>query len=304
MIARQDVFYKKSTSCLLVVLGRVLTREEKVSYTDNNKSLKNRTFYSMNRSSLLLLPKKNDGFHVHTFRCGHAENVSDEEYVKKAMELETDAIWFSDHAPFPGDPFGNRMKYEQLDEYLNTLNDLKKEYEGQIRIMAGLEIEYFPSFDTAGYYKELRCDKRLDFLLLGQHMAEDAESGNYSFSWDKERLRVYESQALGDAILQGMETGYFDFIAHPDRIFRRKKAWDGDMEKIAVRIIQTAIKHHIPLEKNLSSMRQENHYRPEFWKIAEMMDVEVITGLDAHWIADMERKNILAGDEDIFNTGM
>ncbi len=242
----------------------------------------------MNRSRALSLPENKDCFHVHTFRCGHAENVSDEEYIKKAIELGAGTIWFSDHAPFPGDPFGNRMKYEQLDEYLSTLATLKTQYKGQVCIMVGLEIEYFPSFDKSGYYKELRNDKRLDFLLLGQHMAEDVENGNYSFSWDKERLYAYEYQALGDAIIQGMETGYFDFVAHPDRIYRRKKVWDDDMEKMAMSIIQTAIKHQIPLEKNLSSMRQKNHYRPEFWKIAEMMDVEVINGLDAHWIADME----------------
>ncbi len=86
----------------------------------------------MNRLRLLMLPEKNDCFHVHTLRCGHAEDVSDEEYIKKAMELGAGAIWFSDHAPFPGDPFGNRMKYEQLDEYINTLTDLKKRYEEQI----------------------------------------------------------------------------------------------------------------------------------------------------------------------------
>ena len=26
-------------------------------------------------------------FHVHTYRCGHAENVPDEAYVKRAIEL-------------------------------------------------------------------------------------------------------------------------------------------------------------------------------------------------------------------------
>lgn len=243
----------------------------------------------MNRSRALSLPEKNDCFHVHTFRCGHAENVPDEEYIKKAIELGAGVIWFSDHAPFPGDPFGNRMKYEQLDEYLSTLATLKTQYEGQVRIMVGLEIEYFPSFDKAGYYKELRYDNRLDFLLLGQHMAEDVENGNYSFSWDKERLRAYEYQTLGDAIIQGMETGYFDFVAHPDRIYLRKKAWDGDMEKMAVSIIQTAVKYHIPLEKNLSSMCHKNHYWLEFWKLAEIMNAEIVTGLDAHWIEDMEQ---------------
>lgn len=53
-------------------------------------------------------------FHVHTFRCGHAENVPDTAYIERAIELGASDIWFSDHAPFPGDPFRNRMKYDDL----------------------------------------------------------------------------------------------------------------------------------------------------------------------------------------------
>ncbi|MBQ2577396.1 MAG: PHP domain-containing protein [Lachnospiraceae bacterium] len=46
--------------------------------------------------------EKNEIFHVHTFRCGHAAEVEDEAYVKKAIELGADKITFTDHAPFPG----------------------------------------------------------------------------------------------------------------------------------------------------------------------------------------------------------
>lgn len=50
-------------------------------------------------------------FHVHTYQCGHAENVPDEVYVTRALQLGASDIWFSDHAPFPGNLFGNRMRY-------------------------------------------------------------------------------------------------------------------------------------------------------------------------------------------------
>ena len=43
----------------------------------------------------------------------------------------------------------------------------------------------------------------------------------YSFSLDTEQLCKEEYQLLGNAILQGMKTGYFQAVAHPDRIFRR-----------------------------------------------------------------------------------
>ena len=128
-------------------------------------------------------------FHVHTLRCGHAEMVSDEEYIKKAISLGATDLWFTDHAPFPDNPFGGRMKYEELSEYISTLKNLKEQYQRQIKIHIGLEIEYFSGYDRSGYYQELSNNPDLEILLLGQHMAEDPEDIEpYTFEWPKERL--------------------------------------------------------------------------------------------------------------------
>ena len=48
-------------------------------------------------------------FHIHTSRCKHASDESDEEYVKTALTLGAETITFTDHSPFLGNPFGNRM---------------------------------------------------------------------------------------------------------------------------------------------------------------------------------------------------
>ena len=117
-------------------------------------------------------------FHVHTWRCGHAEDIEDEVYVKRAVELEAEAIYFTDHAPFPGDPFRNRMKYEQLTEYISTLKSLRKQYEGSIDLKIGLEIEYLPLFQA--YYEELKGRNDIDLLILGQHHS-DITPGVYTF---------------------------------------------------------------------------------------------------------------------------
>ena len=112
-------------------------------------------------------------FHVHTWRCGHAENVSDEEYIKKAIELGASKITFTDHAPFPGDLFSGRMKMSQLSEYITTLLSLKDKYYNVIDIVIGLELEYLPSYKT--YIAQLRDIKDIDILLLGQHHFELSE---------------------------------------------------------------------------------------------------------------------------------
>ena len=128
-------------------------------------------------------------FHVYTVRCGHAKMAPDEEYIKKAIGLGATDFWFTDHAPFPDNPFGGRMKYEELPEYISTLKNLKDRYQRQIKIHIGLEIEYFEGYDRGGYYQELSDNSDLEILLLGQHMAEAPGDGkHYTFEWSKERL--------------------------------------------------------------------------------------------------------------------
>lgn len=219
-------------------------------------------------------------FHVHTFRCKHAGDEVDKLYVEKAIELGAEAIVFTDHSPFPGNPFGNRMDIEQLPEYIDTVNSLKQKYASDIVVNVGLEIEYLPKFRE--YYKELHLSERLDIMMLGQHFYENAD-GSYSFS-DAEKSR--EFVGLGKALEQGMQTGYFSVVAHPNRCFRRCKEWTGEMEAVSKRIISMAQKHGVILERNYSSMKRKKQYWSQFWELAT--GVEQVYGYDAHSVTEME----------------
>ncbi len=232
------------------------------------------------------IPKNNYMFHVHTYRCKHAFNgISDEDVIEMAISLGKDSIYFTDHAPFPENPFGNRMDIEQLPEYLSTLSELREKYQGRIDIHIGLEIEYIPSFDNDGYYRSLLCMDSLEFLMLGQHMAE-VDPGEYTFSWDSGRKNVEEYKSLAEAEIAGIKTGYFDVVAHPDRLYKRCRQWTADMDKLADRIIEASIERDIILEQNMSSMRRKRNYWAEFWDKVPA-DVQIITGYDAHSIEDM-----------------
>ena len=109
--------------------------------------------------------------------------------------------------------------------------------------------------------------------------------GEYTFSWDKERLCAEEYIALGNAQIQAIDTGYFDAVAHPDRIFRKRKDWSEGMATMADHIIDSARRRNIPLEINESSKLQNNHYREEFWDRA--YEVQIIHGVDAHSIDEV-----------------
>lgn len=220
-------------------------------------------------------------FHVHTYRCGHAEEVPDEAYINKSIEKGAKKITFTDHAPFPGDPFGNRMRFSELSEYISTLKSLKNAYREQIEVCIGLEIEYLPSY--LSYYEKLRGNEDIDVLMIGQHFYE-VEPGIYSFSsTDKKKEYI----GLCQAIVQGINTRLFDVVAHPDRSFRRCNLFGGNEKKSAQDIIEAAAACDVRLEQNFSSIRRKNQYREEFWKMLNKRS-KTIYGYDAHWIKELD----------------
>lgn len=224
-----------------------------------------------------------DIFHVHTYRCHHAEKIPDEAYICRAIEHEADSITFTDHAPFPGDPFTNRMLYSEFPEYISTLKELKEKYKDRINLKIGLEIEFLPSFME--YYKELHQNKDIDILMLGQHFYE-INPGEYSFRY--RLLPEQEYSGCLNALIEGMNTGIFQVAAHPDRAFRNMEHhWNERCVQISKEVIATALKNNVVLEQNISSMWMSYYYREEFWKLLDPAS-KVIVGIDAHSIEDMD----------------
>ena len=91
-------------------------------------------------------------YHTHTWRCMHAEGT-EREYVERAIEGGLKILGFSDHTPMPyanGYVSNVKMRLNQLEGYVDTVLNLKKEYEKDIEIHLGLEVEYYPK-----YFKEL-----------------------------------------------------------------------------------------------------------------------------------------------------
>lgn len=235
-------------------------------------------------------------FHVHTWRCKHASDETDEQYIKTALSLGASKITFTDHTPFPGDNFKNRMDLSQLSEYIESLKVLRIKYKDQIDVQIGLEVEFLPSM--LEFYQQLKNEYALDLLIIGQHFYEHTD-GRYSFDDEKEFNTANEFSGCGNAIIQGIKTGLFSVVVHPDRIFRRCKEWTPEMTEVAENIISTAAENNIILERNLSSYEKyvtktrTAYWKNEFWQLVENFNlssevpVEVIYGVDAHSSEEM-----------------
>lgn len=244
-------------------------------------------------------------YHTHTNRCGHA-NGEDEQYVKAAIEAGFEVLGFSDHVPFENihAPL-DRMDFDQMGSYVESILDLKKKYADQIEIKLGFEIEYYP--EQNDYYKKLR--RFCDYLILGQHYRDLSAYGYDNYN-DDEDLKVYTRQ-----LVEGMQSGLVDIVAHPEYFMLGRNRWNAACEEAAHAIAKTASETGIPLEINLNGIRfgQRDYdgikafpypFLP-FWEIVSMYPVKVLYGLDAHQPMTLfERKRIDLFKDDLEKIGL
>lgn len=224
-------------------------------------------------------------FHIHTWRCRHASSDTDRDYVLAAIEMGANRIVFTDHSPFPGDLLIGRMDMDQLPEYISSLRKLKEEMKEYIDIQIGLEVEYLPQFKQ--YYEYLSNIKEIDCLLLGQHIYEiSSQKSNIGL---KDKSMDY--QYLGELIVEGIESGFFTSVAHPDRIFKNAETWNEKHTYVSKLIIESAKRKKMPLEVNIKTVAK-CQYRQEFWDLVPNdMVINAKRGLDAHSVTEMKKMN-------------
>lgn len=217
-------------------------------------------------------------YHTHTWRCNHAVDT-EEAYVRCAIDRGLELLGFSDHAPycFPEGYYSRfRMKPELLSGYVQTVQDLKRAYTGQIDIRLGLEIEYYPA-----YFSQLLPvlqEQGIEYLLLGQHYIGNEIGEPYSGkeTQDETVLRRY-----CDQIIDALQTGLFTYIAHPDLVHFTgdRKTYRSHMR----RLCREAKSCGVPVEMNLLGFREGRHYpNRRFWEVAAEEGCQVKIGIDAH----------------------
>ncbi len=217
-------------------------------------------------------------YHTHTWRCNHADG-REMEYVENAVAMGLKILGFSDHTPyiFPGSYYSHfRMKLNQLDDYVATVLTLRKQYQGVIDIPLGLELEYYPKL-LPKLLPVLR-DMPIDYLIMGQHFIGNEMDEPYS-GWPTDNPRILERYV--DQVIEGMHTGLFTYVAHPDLIHftGENKQYSAQMG----RLCREAKACGILLEVNLLGLLEKRQYpNALMWEQAATEGNDVILGRDAH----------------------
>ncbi|EXZ69007.1 putative histidinol-phosphatase [Bacteroides fragilis str. 3783N1-8] len=181
------------------------------------------------------------------------------------------------------------MLPEDLPEYIESIRALKEKYRNQISIKIGLEYEYFPEY--IHWLKEIIKEYRLDYILFGNHHYHTDEKFPYfgHHTTNRDMLDLYE-----ESTIEGMESGLFAYLAHPDLFMRSYPEFDKHCISVSRHICRAAARFHIPLEYNIgyvaiNEARGITTYPcPQFWHIAANEGCTAIIGLDAHNNLDLE----------------
>lgn len=218
-------------------------------------------------------------YHTHTPLCRHAKG-SVQEYIEAAIKGGIKKLGFADHAPQFYD--GNFVSYMRMlpseaEGYIKEIRTLSEEYKSDIEIFVGFEAEYFPPI-----FERLRSfcrDNGVDYLIMGQHTLTNEPKNIWSSTPrpDKSILSLYV-----DEVLEGLSTGSFSYLCHPDLL-----NYTGDEDFYVSenrRLCEGAKKLGIPLEINVLGLLEGRHYPSDrFYKIAKDVGNDMILGVDAHW---------------------
>lgn len=217
-------------------------------------------------------------YHTHTKRCNHAIG-EDREYVENAIQGGLETLGFADHAPyvFPYPDYYStfRMRTDELHNYAESVRALQKEYAKDIRILLGFELEYYP--DLHAEEMKFLSQVKPDYLIMGQHFMGNEIGTPYAPGIVSDEDFI----AYIDQVIEGMKTGHFAYVAHPDLAGYRhaKEVYEGAYRKLC----ENAKALNVPLEINMLGLRTNRHYPDRrFFEIAAQVGNDIVLGADAH----------------------
>ena len=255
---------------------------------------------------------KKDG-HVHTPYCPHGTQDSFHLYIEQAIHSGFGAITFTEHAPLPlgfKDPTPNKdsgMRLNQLESYILELQKLKKEYNQDIVISTGLEIDFIAGFEQNTTSFLNTYGKYLDDSILSVHFLK--YEGDYTcidfskstFLKFVDRLgtpmSVYKLyyKTLMDSITSNL--GHFKpkRIGHITLVHKFQHTLTErvqDHENI-VAILNEIKQQRLELDVNTAGLAKPHCleiYPPlPYIKLAKELEIPLVYGSDAHQAKDLHQ---------------
>ncbi|MFP7169274.1 histidinol-phosphatase HisJ [Terribacillus sp. 7520-G] len=133
-------------------------------------------------------------FHVHTQYCQHGADDKMEDYVLQAIEKGISHLSFTEHAPLPEnfkDPAPKRdsaMDRDKVETYLKEGKALQKQYEKDIQINIGFEVDFIRGFEQETEQFLDMYGPEMDDGILSVHMLQAPDDSWFCIDYSKEEF--------------------------------------------------------------------------------------------------------------------
>jgi histidinol-phosphatase (PHP family) len=221
---------------------------------------------------------------MHTPLCRHATGEPGE-YAARALAIGLTEIGFSDHSPMRRDDFDNwRMRFDQLDEYVESVRRLQKDTPG-LTVKLALEVDYLPGQEE--WIGELAARHPWDYLIGSVHYVSDTwavDNPEFIARWqERDPYEVWSTYF--DRLTQAASSGLFDIIGHADLPKKFGIYPKEDCAPLFARFLESVQKKNIAIELNTAGLRKpcrEIYPSRALLQLAAEKKVPITFGSDAH----------------------
>lgn len=260
---------------------------------------------------------RKDG-HIHTYYCPHGTKDPLEDYVERALELGFQEISFTEHAPLPKgfvDPApasDSAMRQEDLEQYFEDISRVKAAYKGEIKINAGLEVDYIEGFEHEISSFLNHAGNYLDDSILSVHFLKyDSQYECLDYSPDVFGKMIKQYGSLGKVyenyfrtLLLSVRSDLGPFkprrIGHITLVkkFQKKYPVERKFRDEILQILDAIQMHGYELDYNGAGFSKplcKEPYPPD-WAAEEAVKrgIPLIYGSDAHQVRELgQGRNVM-----------
>lgn len=236
-------------------------------------------------------------YHSHTEFCDGRAPMADLAAAAYAAGFSEWGV--SPHSPVPC-PSGANMKAEDMEAFLKEADRLKTEYEGRMKVLTGMEIDYISpqSGPQSRYFRNLPLDYRIGSV----HFVRTKDGRPVDCDGPAERFLKYLREEFDGNLryvvdtyfamqIEMLEAGGFDIIGHLDKIGDNGSAADPHLEdypwyaELVEKVIAKAVEKGVTIEINTKKYPAQRRFFPgeRWWGLLKKYNAGIVISTDAHY---------------------
>ncbi|MBU9720264.1 MULTISPECIES: histidinol-phosphatase [Bacillaceae] len=226
--------------------------------------------------------------HTHHYRCGHASGEI-REYIEAGIAHGLSVIGISDHSPYfwhddDHHQPGIAMAKSELPNYINEVLALKKEYEGKIDVLLGIESDFFPDYKEV--YQNVYKDIPFDYIIGSVHFSGGRSIFDKTLFHDVDEKKKREMKdQYYRLIMESAKSGMFQILGHIDAMKGFYPAFSDIDSPLVEETLKVIGETGVAIEVNTSAkMKDAEGWYPsdDMLEKALHYGVEISFGSDSH----------------------